>query len=225
MRHVIISPSIMCSKPWDMLGFIRGFEEKHIDLIHFDVMDGHFVPNVMMGTAEFKAIKECTKIPVDLHVMAEEPDRIIGFFPVSQGDWVSFHPEACRSPYRTLSQLRDRGCRAGIALSPGTPVSWIRELKSVLDFVLVMAVEPGFAGQTMVPDHLDKVGRISALKEELGLDRLEIVIDGHTSPANARTMLAAGATGLVAGSASAMLRDGPAGFAKNYDAYMASLAR
>lgn len=221
-HHVIISPSIMCSAPWDIRDFIEQFEKKNIDLIHYDVMDGHFVPNVMMGTAEFAAIKKITKIPLDLHVMGEEADRLIAMFPVTEGDWVSFHPETCRCPYRTLQQIRDKGCKAGIALSPGTPITYIEELKSVLDFVLVMAVEPGFAGQTMVPDHLDKLKEITALKQKCGREDLEVIIDGNTTVSNARRMLAAGATGLVTGTSS-MLKGGPAEFSENYESYMSAL--
>mgnify|MGYP000975480821 FL=1 len=121
-KKIIISPSIMCVKPWEIRDYIASFEEKNIDLIHFDVMDGHFVPNIMLGTNIYSAIKEITDIPVDIHLMCEEPEQYIEYFNVCKGDWVSFHPEATRQPYRFLQKIRERGCKAGIAPIPGTPV-------------------------------------------------------------------------------------------------------
>lgn len=217
-RRVIISPSIMCVNPWDYPAHVEAFKQAGVDLIHFDVMDGHFVPNVMLGTRDYAALKSITDIPLDLHLMCEEPERILGYFPVTAGDWVSFHPETSRCPYRTLSHIRSLGCKAGIALSPGTPVEVIREFKSVLDFILVMAVEPGFAGQKMVPDHLDKLRAIHKIVEECKLD-VDILVDGNTSSANSRAMLEAGATGFVAGTSS-MLRNGPESFIPNYNLYL-----
>ena len=220
-RHVIISPSIMCAKPWDIPGYVAAFEKKGIDLIHFDVMDGHFVPNIMLGASEFAALKEITRIPLDVHLMCEEADRCLDYFKVTEGDWVSFHPEACRPPYRTISKIRGLGCKAGVALSPGTPIAYIEELLGQLDFVLVMAVEPGFAGQTMVPDHLQKLSRIRRLIDESGRS-IEIIIDGNTTVENSKKMLAAGATGLVTGTSS-MLKHGVAGFEEAYDQFMQAI--
>ena len=195
-KRIIISPSIMCIKPWEIREFIAAFEEKNIDLIHFDVMDGHFVPNIMLGTNIYAAIKEITDIPVDIHLMCEEPEHYIGYFNVCKGDWVSFHPEATRQPYRILKMIRDRGCKAGIALNPGTPVQYVEEMKSVLDFILVMAVEPGFAGQKMVPDHLDKLRRIRSIIDDSNLD-IDIIVDGNTTIENSKKMLDAEQQGLL----------------------------
>lgn len=217
-RRVIISPSIMCVNPWDYPAHVEAFKQAGVDLIHFDVMDGHFVPNVMLGTRDYAALRSITDIPLDLHLMCEEPERILEYFPLTPGDWVSFHPETCRSPYRTLSHIRSLGCRAGLALSPGTPVDIIREFKSVLDFILVMAVEPGFAGQKMVPDHLDKLRAIRRITDEYRLP-VDVLVDGNTSAANSRAMLEAGATGFVAGTSS-MLKDGPESFLGHYNQYM-----
>lgn len=217
-RHVIISPSIMCVNPWDYPAHVEAFKQAGVDLIHFDVMDGHFVPNVMLGTRDYAALKSITDIPLDLHLMCEEPERILSYFPVSPGDWVSFHPETCRCSYRTLSHIRSLGCKAGLALSPGTQVDVIREFKSVLDFVLVMAVEPGFSGQKMVPDHLDKLRAVHRIIQEYKLD-LEVIVDGNTSAANSKEMLKAGATGFVAGTSS-MLKNGPESFRHDYDLYL-----
>jgi len=220
-RKIIISPSIMCIKPWEIREFIAVFEEKNIDLIHFDVMDGHFVPNIMLGTNIYAAIKEITQIPVDIHLMCEEPEQYIDYFKVGKGDWVSFHPEATRQPYRILQMIRERGCKAGIALNPGTPVQYVEEMKSTLDFILVMAVEPGFAGQKMVPDHLGKLRRIKSIIDGSKMD-IEIIVDGNTTIENSKKMLGAGATGFVAGTSS-LIKYGAEGFAKAYDEFMEQL--
>lgn len=220
-KKIIISPSIMCVKPWEIRDYIASFEEKNIDLIHFDVMDGHFVPNIMLGTNIYSAIKEITDIPVDIHLMCEEPEQYIEYFNVCKCDWVSFHPEATRQPYRFLQKIRERGCKAGIALNPGTPVQYVEEMKSVLDFILVMAVEPGFSGQKMVPDHLSKLRRIKSIVDENRMD-IEIIVDGNTTIDNCKKMLDAGATGFVAGTSS-LIKYGAAGFAKAYEEFMNQL--
>ena len=221
-KKIIISPSIMCSTPSDMESYIREFEKVGIDTIHFDVMDGHYVPNVMLGVRDYQAIKRMTDIPVDIHLMCTAPDAFIEIFKPQSGDWVSIHPETALHPYRTLQHIRDLGCKAGIALSPGYPIECIREMASVLDFVLVMAVNPGFAGQKMVPDHLDKLARIRAMIRETGKD-IQIIIDGNTNAENARKMVAAGATGLVVGTSS-MMKHGPAGLAEGYATYIQALS-
>ena len=220
-KKVIISPSIMCSTPSNMEGYIREFEKVGIDTIHFDIMDGHYVPNVMLGVRDYQAIKRMTDIPVDIHMMCTAPDAFIDIFKPQPGDWVSIHPETCYHPYRTLQHIRELGCKAGIAIAPGYPVEVVREMISVLDFVLVMAVNPGFAGQKMVPDHLDKLARIKAIVEEYGKD-IDIIIDGNTNVENARKMLAAGATGLVVGTSS-MMKHGPEGLAEGYHNYVKAL--
>lgn len=220
-QKIIISPSIMCSTPEEMNDYIRAFEQCGVDAIHFDVMDGHYVPNVMLGVRDYQAIKRITDLPVDLHMMCTEPDVIIDVFQPQPGDWVSFHPETTRHPYRLLQTIRDRGCKAGIAIDPGLPGSYIREISSVLDFVLLMAVNPGFAGQKMVPDHLEKLRRIRSEIDDLGKE-IPIIIDGNTTVDNARKMIAAGATGLVTGTSS-MFKNGPARFAENYCDYMHAL--
>lgn len=219
-QKILISPSIMCCTPAEMEPFLREFERHAIDTIHFDIMDGHYVPNVMLGVRDYQFIKKTTRIPVDVHMMCTEPEMFLDIFQPEAGDWVSFHPETARNPYRLLMAIRDRGCRAGLAISPAVPVSYVEEMVGVLDFVLVMAVNPGFAGQKMVPDHLDKLRRIQ--KIVAGRD-IDIVIDGNTTPENAKAMMAAGATGLVVGTSS-LLKGGPTCFAENYRAYTAAIS-
>lgn len=220
-KKFIISPSIMCSTPSDVEAYIREFEKVGIDTIHFDVMDGHYVPNVMLGVRDYQAIKSLTKIPVDIHLMCTAPDAFIEIFKPQPGDWVSIHPETALHPYRTLQHIRDLGCKAGIVLNPGYPIDCIREMASVLDFVMIMAVNPGFAGQKMVPDHLDKLRRVRELIDSIGKD-IAITIDGNTTVENAKQMLAAGATGLIVGTSS-MMKHGPAGLEEGYHTYVNAL--
>ena len=220
-QKVIISPSIMCSTPEDVEPFIREFEACGVDAIHFDVMDGHYVANVMLGVRDYQSIKKMSHLPVDIHLMCTEPEVFIDIFDPQPGDWVCFHPATSKHPYRLLQEIRRRGCRAGIAINPGDPIDIIGEMRSVLDYVLVMAINPGFAGQKMVPDHLDKLRRIRQEVDALGM-HVDLIIDGNTTVENARKMLEAGATGLVTGTSS-MLKGGPACFSDSYHTYMKSL--
>lgn len=205
MSKCKILPSIMCCSGAAAEAYVRAFEEsKQVEAIHFDVMDGHYVPNVMLGTRDYQDLKKMTDLPIDIHLMTTTPEKFVEIYNPCPGDWVSFHPETAQNPYRLLQDIKARGCRAGIALSPGVPVSYITELRSVIDFVLVMAVNPGFSGQKMVPDHLDKLSRI---KEEVSRCPVpvDIFIDGNTILENSRKMRAAGATGVVVGT-STLLR-------------------
>ena len=222
-RKIIISPSIMCSTPSNMEAYIREFEKVGIDTIHFDVMDGHFVPNVMLGVRDYQAIKRMTDMPVDIHLMSTAPDVFIDYFNPQPGDWVSFHPETINHPHRLLQKIRSLGCKAGIALSPGTSVEYVQNLADVLDFVLVMAVNPGFAGQKMVGGHLDKLRRVRAVLDAAG-KQIDIVVDGNTNAANTILMIQAGANGFVAGTSS-MLNDGPEAFEGCYRAYMEEISK
>ena len=218
---VDIYPSIMCSKPWDIKEYVKAFEEAKIAGIHFDVMDGHYVPNVMLGSDDYGALKEITELPIDIHVMSTDPE---GFYPIFEprpGDRYSFHPEVCKQPYRLLERTRQAGAKAGLVLSPGVPVDWVRECLSVTDFVIIMAVSPGFAGQKMVPDHLDKLRRVAEITAQAD-HPIEIVIDGNTTVPNAKKMLEAGATGLIVGTSS-MMKEGPAGFVRLHDQYLHDL--
>ncbi len=219
-KKIMISPSIMCCKFWEMQRYVRIFEECRIDTIHFDVMDGHYVNNTMLGTALYKQLKEFTNIPIDLHFMCEDPDRFIDYFMPEPGDWVSFHPETCRQPYRLLQNLRERGLRAGLALNPGSPLSYLEEHKTLIDFVMIMTVNPGFAGQTMVPDALTKIARIKKVLEDNKVNA-DLAVDGNTTFENAKKMRDAGANVFVVGSSS-LLRDVD-GFQSKFYEYTAYL--
>ncbi|MBY4797062.1 ribulose-phosphate 3-epimerase [Collinsella sp. AGMB00827] len=217
-EKIDIFPSIMCGKPWELKEYIQAFEEAGVSGIHFDVMDGHYVPNIMLGMDDYQAIRSLTSLPLDIHVMTTNPEGFFNYFlPLSKGDRFCFHPEVCKQPYRLLEKIRREGAKAGIVLSPGEPVSYVKECLGVLDFVLIMAVSPGFAGQTMVPDHLSKISRVHALVSDAD-HPIEIVIDGNTTVAHATKMVGAGATGLVIGTSSAMA-EGPGAFVDLYHDY------
>ncbi len=219
MRSIVkILPSVMCCRLWEIKEFVRAFEEAAVEAIHFDVMDGHYVKNIMLGTNFYRDLCELTSLPVDLHFMCEEPEWYLDYFSPRKGDWVSFHPEASRHPYRLLQDIRGRGLRAGLALNPGTPVGTLTEYGCVLDFVLMMAVNPGFAGQTLVPDHLEKLRRVHSLLSRMGLPA-QILVDGNTTPENARKMCEAGADGLVVGTSS--LLSSPDYFKEHHFSYIA----
>lgn len=222
-KNFIISPSIMCSTPADMEPYAHAFEASGIDAIHFDVMDGYYVPNIMLGVRDYTALKKATKLPIDLHLMCTDPEGFVQILQPAEGDWVSFHPETARNPHRLLMDLKARGCKTGIALSPGVPVSYITELGTYLDFVLVMAVNPGFAGQKMLPDHLDKLRRVR--EETARFDhKIDIIVDGNTTVPNSIAMLKNGATGLVIGTSSAM-KYGAARFCEEYERYILDIMR
>jgi len=218
MKHIGIYPSIMCSKPWDLKDYIKEFEETKIDAIHFDVMDGHFVPNIMLGSAYFNAIREITTLPIDVHLMCEQPEVFIPYFKLQENDMCSFHPETTRHPYRLLQQIRSMNVKAGLAISPATTIDYIENCLNVLDFVLVMAVNPGFAGQKMVPDHIEKLKKIKALVDKAD-HKIELIIDGNTTAENTKLMIAAGADGVVAGTSN-MLKYGPEKYRECHDAYL-----
>ena len=222
MNTVKILPSIMCCAAEKQKAYLQAFEKSNMAAVHFDVMDGHYVPNVMLGVRDYQEMKGMTKLPIDLHLMTDKPEEFVQIFQPQAGDWVSFHPETAANPYRLLQDIRSRNCRAGIALSPGVPVSYITELKSVIDFILVMAVNPGFAGQKMVPDHLDKLTRIREAVADCPAD-VDIIVDGNTTGENGRKMLAAGATGLVVGTSS-VLKYTPEEYQQACSEYIRSLA-
>lgn len=221
MNTVIILPSVMCCEAAEQKGYLKAFEESGVTAIHFDVMDGHYVPNVMLGIRDYNEMKKQTSLPIDVHMMTDKPEEFFEIFQPQAGDWVSFHPETAVNPYRLLQAIRERGCRAGIALSPAVSVEYITELRSVIDFVLVMAVNPGFAGQKMVPDHLDKLARIKKAVQDCP-NNVDIIVDGNTTLENSKLMIAKGATGLVVGTSS-LLKHSPAEFGQAYQEYLAAL--
>jgi ribulose-phosphate 3-epimerase len=170
------------------------------DLIHVDVMDGHFVPNLTVGPLVVRALKRVTSTPLDVHLMIEEPDRYIAAFVEAGAAMVSVHVEAVPHLHRTVSAIKQLGAKAGAVLNPATPASALEAIAGDLDFVLVMSVNPGFGGQTFIPSSLDKLARVRAVLSAAHSDA-PIEIDGGVDASNVEAVVRAGASIIVAGQA------------------------
>ena len=198
--RVKIAPSIL-SADFARLGEqVAEAAEGGADYIHVDVMDGHFVPNLTFGPAVVRAIRRCTRLPLDVHMMVESPERYIAELADAGADGVTVHAEACRHLHRVVQEVKRAGLKAGVAIKPATPVSAVEEVLPELDLLLVMTVEPGFGGQAFIEAMVDKVRRVRALLDERRLPA-ELEVDGGINAATAPGVVAAGARVLVAGSA------------------------
>ena len=197
---VQIAPSIL-SADFAALGRdIGAVERGGADLIHVDVMDGHFVPNITIGPAVVRAIKRVATRPLDVHLMIEEPDRYVEAFVTAGAAMVSVHVEAVPHLHRTLHFIKKLGARAGVVLNPSTPAGALEDIAADLDFVLVMSVNPGFGGQEFIPHSVEKVRRVRDVLSRAG-SSAPIEIDGGIDASNVAAVVAAGASILVAGNA------------------------
>ncbi|WP_284638933.1 ribulose-phosphate 3-epimerase [Paenibacillus silviterrae] len=197
-----IAPSIL-SADFSRLGEdIADVERGGADWIHVDVMDGHFVPNITIGPLVVESIRPITKLPLDVHLMIEEPDRYIPAFAKAGADLISVHVEAARHLHRTVHLIKEQGVKAGIVLNPATPLSSLEHvLTGAVDLILIMTVNPGFGGQQFIPEMLPKITRLRQMLNERGLDHVDIEVDGGINPETAKQVIAAGANVLVAGNA------------------------
>ena len=195
-----IAPSIL-SADFTRLGEeIKAAERGGAGLIHVDVMDGHFVPNITIGPMVVKAARRATDLPLDCHLMITDPDLYIDDFARAGANLISVHAEAVVHLHRTLTAIRDLGCRPGVVLNPTTPLSSIEEALPFVDYVLIMSVNPGFGGQSFISTALDKISRLRGMIDSRGLN-VEIEVDGGIDLSNVAEVVRRGASWIVAGSA------------------------
>ena len=202
-----ISPSMMCADIMNLGETVKCFEKNNIEYLHTDIMDGAFVPNFTLGTDYCRDLKKNTKIPLDIHLMIENPERILSAFPFDKGDIVTVHVESTRHLQKVLSEIRGRGARPFVALNPATPLCALDEVYSDIDGVLIMTVNPGFAGQKLIPSTLNKISALRRLLDEKELYDIEIEADGNVSFENAEKMRKAGVNIFVAGTSSVFRKD------------------
>ena len=197
---VKIAPSILAADFARLGEEIAAVEAAGADLLHVDVMDGHFVPNLTIGPPVIKAIKAVTKLPLDVHLMVEQPDALLPDFIDAGSDNLTVHVEACRHLHRTIQSIKDAGVRASVVLNPATSLYALDEILLEVDMVLLMSVNPGFGGQRFLPATLEKIRTLRAQIEERQLP-VAIEVDGGVKADNAADICAAGADVLVAGTA------------------------
>ncbi len=196
-----IAPSLLSADFANLASELQDIERGGADLVHLDVMDYHFVPNLTFGAPIIKALRPHTKLPFDVHLMTEHPETYFADLEKAGADMISFHAEAAVHHDRLVHDIQERGMKAGIALNPGTPLAMVEELLPILDFVLIMSVNPGFGGQKFIPYSLDKIARLKEMATRIGRNDLNIEVDGGVTSANVKALAEAGVTIAVAGSA------------------------
>lgn len=199
-RSIKIAPSILAADFARLGEAVRAAEAAGADQIHVDVMDGHFVPNLSMGPGVVKSIRPVTDLPLDVHLMIDEPQRYLDAFAEAGASALTVHIEAAPHIHRAIQHIHSLGLRAGVSLNPGTPASALSEIIPYVDLVLVMSVNPGFGGQTFIERSLAKITEVRAMLDAVG-SAADISVDGGVVPQNAGQIVAAGANMLVAGSA------------------------
>jgi len=197
---VILAPSILACDLGRLAEEIRATERGGATMIHVDVMDGRFVPNITFGSVIVRACRRATTLPVDAHLMVEDAEPYLDAFAEAGATSISVHVESVRHLQRAVAHLRERGVSPGVALNPATPIGALEEILPEVDYVLVMSVNPGFSYQKLLPATLDKLRRLKRVVAERGL-RVKLQVDGGIDPANVREVVAAGADILVVGAA------------------------
>ena len=197
----LIAPSILSADFARLGDDVKAVLDAGADIVHFDVMDNHFVPNLTIGPLICEALRDYgIEAPIDVHLMVEPVDRIIPDFARAGASYITFHPEASRHPDRTLGLIRDQGCKAGLVFNPATPLDWLEYVLDKVDMVLLMSVNPGFGGQKFIPSALDKLREARKIIDASGLE-IRLEIDGGVKVDNIGKIAAAGADTFVAGSA------------------------
>lgn len=196
---VLVAPSILSADFARLGDEVRAIEAAGADLVHVDVMDGRFVPNITIGPLVVEALKKVTRLPLDVHLMIVEPEKYLGDFVKAGADTVTVHVETCPHLHRTLQQIRSLGAKAGVTLNPSTPASALSEVLTEADQVLVMSVNPGFGGQSFIPGAVEKVRQLREMLDARGRTTVDIEVDGGLNADTAKQVVAAGARVLVAG--------------------------
>ena len=196
-----VAPSILSADYARLAEEVQAVEQAGADWVHLDVMDGHFVPPITIGPVVIASLRAKTKLPFDVHLMVEHPERHVPDFAKAGAQWISVHAEACTHLHRNVHQIKELGVKAGVALNPATPLSALEHVLNDLDYVLLMTVNPGYGGQSFIPSVVEKVRKVSELAKKLDRpEPLEIQVDGGINGETARIVERAGATVAVAGS-------------------------
>lgn len=195
-----LAPSILASDFAHLADQVERATAGGAAVVHVDIMDGHFVPNLTMGPPLVKSLRQATRLPLDCHLMIDNPDQFIAEFAEAGADWISVHQEACPHLNRTLHLIKQHNCRAGVVINPATPVDTLCEVLDIVDYVLVMSVNPGFGGQKFIPGTLHKMRRLSEIRSERGY-QYRIEVDGGIAMETVAQVVRAGAEILVAGNA------------------------
>ena len=202
-----ISPSIMCVDFFELKETISLFEKLGIEYLHIDIMDGHFVSNYTLGTDFVKKLKAETNIPLDIHLMVEKPENILGWFAFGKCDYVAVHLESTCHLQKAVAMIRERGAKPMVAINPATPICLLEDVLDDIDGVLVMTVNPGFSGQKLVVSTLKKIEKLREYLDSNGYENIEIEVDGNVSFQNAALMSRVGANIFVGGTSSVFSKE------------------
>ena len=201
MRDFQIAPSILAADFARLGADVEAVLEAGADIVHFDVMDNHYVPNLSVGPMVCKALRDYgIQAPIDVHLMVQPVDALVGMFADAGASYITFHPDASTHVDRTLQLIRDAGCKSGLVFNPATSLDALKHVMDKVDMILLMSVNPGFGGQSFIPSTLDKLREARKLIDESGLD-IRLEVDGGVGPANIAAAAEAGADTFVAGSA------------------------
>lgn len=200
MHQLKIAPSLLSCDFSNLETEVKNCERFGADILHVDVMDGHFVPNITIGPLIVKAIRPHSSLPIDCHLMITNPDNYIDDFADAGADYISVHAEVCNHLHRTLSKIKERNCKAGVVLNPITPLQYAFDAAEYCDFILLMSVNPGFGGQSFIPSFLDKCRTLRDYLDSNGLSHVEIEVDGGVKIDNIKQVVDAGANMIVSGS-------------------------
>ena len=207
MHAAELSPSMMCVDFAKMQETVEIFAREGVEYLHVDIMDGEFVPNFTLGVDFCQKLRQMSDIPLDIHLMITKPENKLEWFTPQPGEYVSIHWESTVHLQRALAKIRSFGAKTMVALNPATPITVLREVLDDLDAVLIMTVNPGYAGQKLIPATLDKIRRTRAFLDEMGYPYVKIQVDGNVSFENAKKMRQAGADIFVAGSSSVFYKE------------------